>query len=440
MPNIERSTVVVFRVGPVQCAIPSFEVLQVILPPRELMRIPWAGPEVVGLFDYQARPATAISLPRKFGYVAHQDLQTGLVMVAECPTTLTGFWVDDVLNVLTMDPCRWQPMPQPLSPAVFDGVFVDDNGDLLFTTEMARLRRMPCEPVHPAEEWPVARAGSRAKAPSALPAADAMPVQASAEAMPQEPSHSIALPGVDMRRRATHEPEPAPAMTPLSTSAPTALPAAPRREPKRSMPTPFPAATLPPSSASGGPPQAWSPATPSWKPDPATAPRAGTIWGLLPWLAAAALLVALASLVATIPLPRNEPHSSAAVRTETPMARQSPDRRPRAPRPVPATTATVHGKDTAPDTGEPSRQAPTVPAIDSADLRVRSLPRESKPAALPSRRIIFHVVKRGDTLWDITERYLGDPFRYPEVARWSGIEDPHWIEPGDVVRIVMVGG
>lgn len=49
---------------------------------------------------------------------------------------------------------------------------------------------------------------------------------------------------------------------------------------------------------------------------------------------------------------------------------------------------------------------------------------------------LIHIVVRGDTLWDIAEHYLGDPFRYPELADLSRIRDPHWIYPGDVIRII----
>lgn len=47
-----------------------------------------------------------------------------------------------------------------------------------------------------------------------------------------------------------------------------------------------------------------------------------------------------------------------------------------------------------------------------------------------------YFVKQGDTLWDISDEYLHDPFAWPDL--WENnrhIRDPHWIYPGDSIYL-----
>lgn len=46
-----------------------------------------------------------------------------------------------------------------------------------------------------------------------------------------------------------------------------------------------------------------------------------------------------------------------------------------------------------------------------------------------------YVIKKGDTLWDLSEEYLKDPFLWPKLwQRNQYITNPHWIYPGNPIR------
>jgi hypothetical protein len=62
--------------------------------------------------------------------------------------------------------------------------------------------------------------------------------------------------------------------------------------------------------------------------------------------------------------------------------------------------------------------------------------RTARPRVVPD----VHRVRRGDTLWDITGRYFGNPWEWPRV--WSHnpeVTNPHWIYPDDLIRLKAAG-
>jgi len=51
-----------------------------------------------------------------------------------------------------------------------------------------------------------------------------------------------------------------------------------------------------------------------------------------------------------------------------------------------------------------------------------------------------HSVVKGDTLWDLSQRYLGSPWYWPKVWSYNPeIANPHWIYPGNRVRFYPGG-
>jgi hypothetical protein len=65
--------------------------------------------------------------------------------------------------------------------------------------------------------------------------------------------------------------------------------------------------------------------------------------------------------------------------------------------------------------------------------RVRTTPEPTAPAEV-------HSVVKGDTLWDLSQRYLGSPWYWPKVWSYNPeIANPHWIYPGNRVRFFRAG-
>jgi nucleoid-associated protein YgaU len=110
---------------------------------------------------------------------------------------------------------------------------------------------------------------------------------------------------------------------------------------------------------------------------------------------------------------------------------------PLPPAPEPGTPKTPTAT---PDRLAPAPSAPLVWRVETDDFiltieRPQPGPYPAPTSAGGENQEHVHLVVPGDTLWHIARRYLGDPFRYAELAKLSRIKNPDLIYPGDIVRI-----
>lgn len=64
----------------------------------------------------------------------------------------------------------------------------------------------------------------------------------------------------------------------------------------------------------------------------------------------------------------------------------------------------------------------------------KTAPTAAENAIVSSEEDAYTVVS-GDTLWDIAERFTGNPFNYHALARINAIPNPALIEVGQRIRI-----
>lgn len=388
----------VFRLGThVMCAS-ALDVVALLEKPASIVTLPLAPPYLLGTFLFRDRPATAISLRRKLRVRDGEDTDRGPFIAARVRDSIVAFWVDEVRDVLDDPGVPWRSMPEELDGGLFDGYTIRDD-ELILHTRFATLFDAPAA-VDTVSQW-------AAQTAAPVPAAQDDAADAGPAPEPETPGEAAGASAAEATRPAPH-----------SFSASTTAPAGPARRSARRLRRIEPARragprreTEPrsnrPANATIQPaPDPWQPRATQHSPRamevPLVAPESAPHGGRPRFLRAAAGLAVLGVILAVLwTIPSSQPPPAD---------------------PVPAPAKAVQSAKVAftGERAEPPRQRTPV-----------------KPRAAAPGNTRKYVVVRGDTLWAIARRFLGDPYRYPELVRGSRIVNPDLIHPGDIVRIKL---
>lgn len=80
------------------------------------------------------------------------------------------------------------------------------------------------------------------------------------------------------------------------------------------------------------------------------------------------------------------------------------------------------------------------PAAPADELAVPAKNGEKATQKVAGEDVFIYTIVPHDTLWDISEKYLSDPFRWPKLWRFNTyIKNPDLIYPGNIVKITPNG-
>ena len=128
------------RVGDQTFGVPVLSV-QDVISETPINRVPLAPPEVAGSLNLRGRIVTAVDMRRRLGMAPRSTDDRSMCVIVEHSGELYALVVDDVGDVLWLEPAGLEPGPVTLSPdwrAVCTGLYRLEN-ELLLVLNIAQV-------------------------------------------------------------------------------------------------------------------------------------------------------------------------------------------------------------------------------------------------------------------------------------------------------------
>ena len=472
MPFTNNETLLVFRIAGIPFAIPAETVGSIIMPPPHITHAPGSMRSTPGIFHHADFTYAVIDLHERFG-VEVPRRGGGRLLLHDEGGRHFAFIVDEVVGLIRSEQGSWANLPHYLPREIFSIGFLYLK-EIVLCSELSLLRNMhDVEPLrrhleqlqqkvehstnHEAKKAKTAPAATEPPRPAsettttAAKSADttvtAKPTATAAITRERKPTYSAPTTRATVEtikvtpHHTVSPPAPAAVKTPHTVASDTPATETSHRPPASPRPVP-PRHPLPPS-----PTPSRVEVTPSRHTlDPAADQSDSTLLWLVLFLL---ILLALPIAYLFWPQSTHERQPRAIERVTPPVSvAEAP---PAAPAELPlrieqdddgTINLIIDRKAAANDEStiavtQDQPAAPTEEITATTEGETETAVADPAASSGPEPCDCTHIVVKGDTLWDIAERYTGDAFNYPQLARRSGIKNPHRIYPGNRVRIII---
>lgn len=124
----DADALLTYKVGPVYCCSPTLSVEAVMMPPK-LNHPPGSEP---GVFKHVSGMVKVVDLRARFGLPDAYWQQPGKIIVVEVEAGRTGFWVDEILDVIEFPKQGWKPLSALMPREVFSRLLLLKNNIHLY--------------------------------------------------------------------------------------------------------------------------------------------------------------------------------------------------------------------------------------------------------------------------------------------------------------------